>query len=109
MLSVYVSNKSKEVAVKVQTKGKDPDNYEVESIKPDKEKLTVFASNENLKDIDELKTEEVDLSKIKESGKVDLSIDVPEEAEVKEEKVPVTVELKQKRSEEHTSELQSRF
>src|SRR5699024_1765464 len=98
MVSVDVSNPSKEVSLKVPTKGEVPEDYEVESIKPDKDKLTVFASNEDLRDIDEVKTEEVDLSKIKESGKVDVSIDVPEDAEVKEEKVPVTVELKQKKT-----------
>lgn len=95
LVSVNVHNPSKKVSVKVPTKGKLKKGYALESITSDVDDIELYANREALKVIDEITTEEVDLSKVKNSGKIDVPLNLPKNTKTDKEKVPVTIELKQ--------------
>jgi len=98
VVSLDVHNPSKKVAVKVPTKGKLSDEYELKLIEPDVSEVEVFANKDTLKGIKEIRTEEIDLSKIKESGTIEASLQLPDNTKTDKNTVPVKIELNQKRT-----------
>lgn len=96
LVSADVDNPSKKVSVKVPTKGDLPSGYELTSISPDVDEVEVHARNSVLSELDEVSTEEVDLSEVKESGEVETSLDLPDGATVPdEEEIEVSIEIEQ--------------
>lgn len=95
VVSVDVDNPSKVVPLEVSTKGELPDDYELVSITPDVNELEVFATTSTLEEIENITTEEIDLSEIKESGTVEVDIDLPEGAQVESRKIKVEIEVEQ--------------
>lgn len=96
LVSADVDNPSKKVSVNVPTKGDLPDGYELTSISPDVDEVEVYARNSVLSELDEISTEEVDLSEVKESGEVKTSLDLPDGATAPdEEEIGVSIEIEQ--------------
>lgn len=93
VVSVNVDNPSKMVDVTVKTKGELPEDYELNSISPSVEEVEVFATSDVLNTIEELSTNEIDLSEVTESGSIDVDLDVPEGAQVEEERIEVNIDL----------------
>src|SRR5699024_3223187 len=92
-VSAEVYQPSKSVPIKVPTKGNPPKGYEIASVTPDKEEVTVYGTTNVLDDIENISTNETDLSEIKDSETVDATLDVPEGAKVNDDQVEVSVEL----------------
>lgn len=96
LVSADVDNPSKKVSVNVPTKGDLPDGYELTSISPEVDEVEVYARNSVLSELDEISTEEVDLSDVKESGEVKTSLDLPDGATAPdEEEIGVSIEIEQ--------------
>lgn len=95
VVSVDVDNPSKLVSVDIATSGEAPEGYEVTSITSEVEEIEVFATSDILAELEELTTEEIDLSELTESGEIEAKIDLPEGAQVKEEDIIVKVEVEQ--------------
>lgn len=93
--SVAVDNPSKVVPVEISTTGELAEEYSLTSITADVEEVEVFATNQALSEIDKLTTEDIDLSKIKESGTINTKLSLPDGAAVGENNVKVTIELEQ--------------
>jgi len=102
LVSADVDNLSKTVAVNIATKGELPDGYELDSLTPDKEEVEVFASSDKLDEIDEITTEEIDLSKIKESGTIEAKLLPPDGVSVAGEKIEVAVKMKETKKKNDT-------
>lgn len=96
VVSIPVDNPSKKVTLDVPTTGDLPDGFSLKSIKSALDEIEVFAANSILDDIKSIKTEEIDLSKIGESGKVTAGIVLPEGAVSPGNKdVEVDIEIEQ--------------
>src|SRR5699024_2978882 len=95
IVSVNVDNPSKVVSVTISTTGDLPDGYTLTSMTSAVEEVEVFATNHTLEGIDEITTEDIDLSDIRESGTVDIDLAVPDGARVEEETIEVSIELEQ--------------
>lgn len=95
LVSVDIHNPDKVVKVEVPTKGELPKGLEMSEFEPDRTEVEVYAKKERLTDLETLKTEPVDLSKITKSGKLEAKIDLPDEVEVKNDGIIVDVKLKQ--------------
>src|SRR5699024_2164780 len=93
-VSVDVDRPSKQVPLTVKTKGDLSEGLELESIEGPEE-IEVFGKRELLDDLEEITTEEIDLSKIDASGEIEVKLDHPEEFAVDDETVKVQVELKE--------------
>lgn len=95
VVSVDVDNPSKVVDVTVPTTGELPEGYSLTSLTYDLEEIEVFATSEILAEIDEISTEEIDLSTISEAGSIDVSLVLPEGVHVAEDMIVVELELEQ--------------
>lgn len=93
--SVKLHNPSKKVPVKTPTKGTSPEGFKLTSIKANVETVEVFAKTDVLDTINELSTEEIDLSTVKESGPIDTKLILPESAKTVEGNLQVIVEVEQ--------------
>lgn len=102
LVSADVDNLSKTVAVNVSTKGELPDGYELDSLTPDKKEVEIFASSDELDEIDEIITEEIDLSKIKESGTIEAQLLPPDGVTLADTKVEVAVKIKEAKKKSDT-------
>lgn len=91
-ISLDVDHPSKTVPLHVETTGDLPEGYELKEIKADDE-LEVFGKSDALTDVEEISTEDIDLSEIKKSTKTDVDIDFPDDVTAEEETVPVEIEL----------------
>jgi len=94
-VSVDVNNPSKTVSVNVSTTGDLPDGYDLTSISTEVEEVEVFASTEQLEEIDDISTEDIDLSSIRETGSIDVNLDVPDDVAVDQETIEVNVDIEQ--------------
>lgn len=95
VVSVYVDNPSKKVPLEISTKGEPPEDYELTSMTSDIDEVEVFANNEQLSEIDHLKTEDINLKDVKESGTVEAKISLPDGTSASKDKVNVKIELQQ--------------
>src|SRR5699024_6478400 len=102
LVSADVDNLSKTVAVNIATKGELPDEYELDSLTPDREEVEVFASSDTLDEIDEITTEEIDLSKIKESGTIETKLLPPDGVSVADDKIEIAVKMKETKKKRDT-------
>lgn len=91
-VSADVNNPDKEVSLSVETTGDLPDDYSLASITPEFDEINVYGESDSLDDIDEVKTEDVDLSKIKESGTIDVDLALPDGVNVMDQN-PVEVDM----------------
>jgi len=99
VVSVNVDNPSKEVPVEVLTTGEVPGGYELISIEPKVENVEIYGTSEVLEETDEVSTVEVDLSKLNETGTIDVELDLPEGLKSSEETVEVDVKIEEKKEE----------
>ncbi|WP_100013035.1 YbbR-like domain-containing protein [Lentibacillus sediminis] len=97
-VSAEVENPSKTVPVSVATTGELPEGYEVSSITSGTEEVEIFARTSILEGIEEVTTEEIDLSEVTESGTIEASLALPDGVSVPEmENIEVAIELEQTR------------
>lgn len=95
-VSIPVDNPSKMVPVKVSTVGALADDYEVKSLEPSVNEVEVFATSRILDELEEISTEDIDLSEIDESGTIKTKLELPENVVAPgNNEVEVTIELEQ--------------
>ncbi|WP_099156741.1 CdaR family protein [Virgibacillus ndiopensis] len=95
-VSAEVDNPSKTVPVHVSTTGELPEGYSLTTISPEIKEVEVFATSETLAGIKDIPTEDIDLSKITESGTLDVGLALPDGVTVPDmETIKVSVELEQ--------------
>ncbi|WBX81067.1 CdaR family protein [Virgibacillus salarius] len=96
IISADIDNPSKRVPLSLKTSGKLPEGYALSSISANVEEVEVFASNSLLQNIDEITTEDIDLSKIEQSGTIEAKLALPEGASAPGvENIKVDVEIEQ--------------
>ncbi|MCC2251794.1 hypothetical protein JUJ52_17765 [Virgibacillus sp. AGTR] len=96
IISADIDNPSKKVPLSLKTSGKLPEGYALSSISANVEEVEVFASNSLLQNIDEITTEDIDLSKIEQSGTIEAKLALPEGASAPGvENIKVDVEIEQ--------------
>ncbi len=100
VVSVDVDNPSKTVPINVTTTGELAEEFDISSMTPKLDEIEIFATNATLESIDELSTEEIDLSEVTESGTMDVAFDLPEGVVVSEENetIEIEIELEQTRT-----------
>lgn len=103
LVSVDVHNPSKTVSIDVPTKGKLPDDYELVSLSPNKEEVTIYGTNDVLAEIDNISTEDIDLSEINKSETINTNLKVPEGARIDDDKIKVKVNIEETKEEEADS------
>ncbi|SFE18409.1 YbbR domain-containing protein [Lentibacillus persicus] len=97
--SVDIDNPSKSVPVSVATTGELAEAYSLSSMEPGTEEAEIFATNDVLQGIEEVSTEEIDLSDVTESGAVEAGLNLPEGVSIADpESVEVMIELEQTRT-----------
>ncbi|RDW16025.1 hypothetical protein CWR48_17705 [Oceanobacillus arenosus] len=95
-VSAEINNPSKKVPIDVATTGELPAGYALESATATLDQVEIFGKSDVLDDISSISTKEIDLSKVTESGKVNVALALPEGVKVKEnETIEVEIELKQ--------------
>src|SRR5690625_270673 len=77
-VSIPVDNPSKTIPIDISTTGSLPDDYSLNSIEAAVDEVEVFAASNLLDEINEIKTKDIDLSDIKESGTVEAELDLPD-------------------------------
>ncbi|MUV38203.1 Diadenylate cyclase [Lentibacillus sp. JNUCC-1] len=93
-VSVDVDNPSKTVPLSVETTGDLPEGLEMDNLSTDTNEVTIYAKKAILADIDTIKTEPIDLSKVEESGTMEVKMDLPDGVKVSGgSKVNVKVDL----------------
>ena len=99
IVSVPVDNPSKTVPVSVATTGKLPDDLALVSMTLNIDETKVFATSDVLNQLEEIKTKEIDLSKITKSGKIETELDLPDGVQAPDGgKLEVTVEVEQSKT-----------
>lgn len=99
VVSADIRNPSKKVPLSISTTGKLPEGYKLESIQADVEEVEVFATTDILKGIDQLTTEDIDLSKVKKSGTLETKLKLPKGVVAPDvDSIHVTVEVEQTRT-----------
>jgi len=98
-VSVEVNNPSKSVSINVPTTGEGPEGYAVSSISANLEEVDIYATSDVLKEVNEVSTEEIDLSDIEESGTIEVGLDLPEKVYAPDvESIEVEVEVEPSRT-----------
>src|SRR5699024_1349690 len=93
-ISIPVERPSKTVDLNLETKGDLPDDIEIKNMEIAPE-IEVFGKKELLANIDQISTEELDMSKIENSGKQNIELDFPDGVTSNDDKVEVEIELEQ--------------
>lgn len=96
LVSLDVHNPNKRVPVKLKTSGELPEGLELSSMKAEPNEVEIYGKKDLLKGIDSISTETIDLSKVKESGKIDANLNWPDQVKASKKTVTITVDLKQK-------------
>lgn len=95
-VSAELSNPSKDVPVTVSTAGELPEGYSLASISANVDKVEVFAVNDILQNLEEVTTKDIDLSKINQTGMIEVGLALPDGTNAPESKtIEVAVELEQ--------------
>lgn len=94
-VSVEVDNPSKTVDVHVQTAEDLPKGLSLLSATPDISEVEVFGTNAVLEGIEQIETDDIDLSEIKESGTIEVPLKTPEGSKLDVETIDVDIELEQ--------------
>lgn len=98
VVSVNVDNPSKEVPVEISTTGELPEGYTLKSIDPKMENVEVFGTSEMLEETDDVSTVEVDLSKMNETGTIDVELDLPDGIQSSENTIEVDVDIEMEKT-----------
>ncbi|HLR52528.1 MAG TPA: CdaR family protein [Candidatus Avamphibacillus sp.] len=99
VVSIPVNNPSKTVPINISTAGSLPDDFTLKSLEANLEEVEIFATSSILDDIDEINTEEIDLSKIEESGTVKTDLVFPDGVVSSgDSEIEVNVEIEQTRT-----------
>ena len=93
-ISIPVERPSKTVDLNLETKGDLPDDIEIKNMEIPSE-IEIFGKKELLSEIDQISTEELDMSKIENSGKQKVALDFPDGITSNDDKVDVDIELEQ--------------
>lgn len=91
-ISIPVERPSKTVPLSVATTGELSDNLEVKEMDVVSE-IEIFGKRDQLSEVEEISTEELDLSTIEESGTFEVGLDLPEGVVANDEQVEVEVEV----------------
>lgn len=78
VISAEIENPSKSVPVSVATTGELQEGYSIVSMEPKVEEVEVFAVSDILDNLDEIKTEPIDLSEITKSGTIKVGLALPD-------------------------------
>ncbi|WP_339217446.1 CdaR family protein [Ornithinibacillus sp. FSL M8-0202] len=78
VISAEIDNPSKSVPVSVATTGELQDGYSIVSMEPKVEEVEVFAVSDILDNLDEIKTEPIDLSELTKSGTMKIGLALPD-------------------------------
>lgn len=93
-ISIPVERPSKTVDLNLETKGDLPGDIEIKNMEIPSE-IEIFGKKELLSEIDQISTEELDMSKIENSGKQKVALDFPDGITSNDDKVDVDIELEQ--------------
>lgn len=93
VVSVDIQQNSKTVPIEVNTTGELPEGFELISAEASANEVEVFGSRAALAEIEQINTEEIDLSELNESGEIEVKLDLPENTVVNEENIAIDVEL----------------
>lgn len=91
-VSVLVEKPGKTVPLNVKTTGELPEGLTIDEITAPEE-IEIFGKRAILNEINEISTKEIDLSKISESGELEVEVDFPEGVTADQEKVKVNIQL----------------
>lgn len=78
VISAEIDNPSKSVPVSVATTGELQEGYSIVSMEPKVEEVEVFAVSDILDNLDEIKTEPIDLSELTKSGTIKVGLALPD-------------------------------
>lgn len=78
VISAEIENPSKSVPVSVATTGELQEGYSIVSMEPKVEEVEVFAVTDILDNLDEIKTEPIDLSELTKSGTIKVGLALPD-------------------------------
>lgn len=93
-VSVAIDNPSKKVPINVPTTGELEEGLSLAAVTPEPAEIQVYATSEVLEGIEEVSTEEIDLSEITESTTIDAEINLPSDVRLAEtDTVRVAIEL----------------
>jgi YbbR domain-containing protein len=99
VISAEIENPSKEVPVSIATSGELAEGFELVSMELVTKEVEVFAVSEILDTLDEITTEPVNLSELKQSGTIKVGLVLPEKVQAPDGKeLEIVVELEQTKS-----------
>lgn len=101
-VSVLVEKPGKTVPLNVKTTGELPEGLTIDEITAPEE-IEIFGKRAILNEINEINTKEIDLSKISESGELEVEVDFPEGVTADQEKVKVNIQLTEEKVIEEVS------
>ena len=101
-VSVLVEKPGKTVPLNVKTTGELPEGLTIDEITAPEE-IEIFGKRAILNEINEISTKEIDLSKISESGELEVEVDFPEGVTADQEKVKVNIQLTEEKVIEEVS------
>ncbi|MCZ0703821.1 YbbR domain-containing protein [Natronobacillus azotifigens] len=95
-VGVNVANPSKTVPVTIETTGELPDDLRLLSMDLETEEVEIFASEADLDEITEIRTEPINLSEINEDSTIEIGLDLPDAVRlVSEEVITVNVSVEE--------------
>lgn len=97
VVSVDVLNPSKNVPVHISSTGTLQEGLSLISIEPEKEEVEVFATSDILDDLEQISTEDIDLSQITKSGPIEAELKLPDGTTIENSTITLNVELEQTR------------
>src|SRR5699024_6209410 len=84
---------SKEVNLKISTKGNVSNGSTLKSLTPEIENIMIYGKKADLDEIDEISSDPIDLSEINESTEMNVKLDVPDNVSISQKKVKVEIDL----------------
>ncbi|MFC4386193.1 YbbR-like domain-containing protein [Gracilibacillus marinus] len=78
-MTVDVKSPNKNVPISLETENEVPEGIRITSMKLEQEEVQIFASEADLEQLKEIKTAPIDLSKVNESGTVEVELNLPNE------------------------------
>ncbi|UOQ84056.1 CdaR family protein [Gracilibacillus salinarum] len=78
-VEVEMSNPSKSVPITLETENELPEGIKLEETKLENEQVQIFAAESYLAELEEIKTKPIDLSKLTESGSMEVELALPSE------------------------------
>lgn len=104
VVSAEIDNPSRTVPVNILTTGELPNGYSLSSISPEVDELEIYGTTDVLDEIEEISSEEIDLSEITETGTVDVSLSLPDGVVSEMGEINVEIEVEELEAEETEAE-----